>query len=541
MEKVYIFGHKKPDTDSICGSISLAYLKNQMGINAEAVALGDVNNETKFALKYFGLKEPRYLNDVKLQIKDVDYMKDCYINQKSSVNDSYIYMQENNLSGLPIVDDNKKLTGLVTLKELARELIQGNLTKINTSYNNILKTLEGIEILKYDEEISGNVLAAAFRSTTFMQNIQLHNDDILIVGDRQSILEYAIGAKVKLIIVVGDGEINESNLNLAKENKINIIKTHYDTFHTTKLINLSNYISSMSFSTSPISFDENEYFSQFEEIASRTKHTNYPIINKKGECLGLMHITFSNVKHPKKVILVDHNEKTQTVDGIEEANIVEVVDHHKLGVLSTSLPINFRNMAVGSSNTIIYNIFKENNIKIPKNIAGAMLSGIISDTLLLKSPTTTEIDKKAVSELEKIALVNYEEYGMEMFKAGSSLKGKTKEEIIYEDFKKFTIEEKNIGIGQVFTTDIDTIMSEKEEYIKILDDISLNNDYEVVALFITDIIKNGSYILYNTKSETILKDSFDLEILKQGHYFENLVSRKKQIIPPIVETLEKHY
>jgi len=540
MEKIYIFGHKKPDTDSICGSISLAYLKNQLGIDAEAMALGDINNETKFVLNYFNLKEPRYLNDVKLQIKDVDYMKECYVNEKASVNDSYIYMKNNNLSGLPIVDDNKKLTGLVTLKELARELIQGDITKLNTSYDNILKTIDGKEVLRFDNEISGNILAASFRSTTFMQNISLHDNDILIVGDRQSILEFALRSKVKLIIVVGDGEINESNLKLALENRVNIIKTHYDTFHTTKLINLSNYISSMCFAATPISFDENEYFSQFEEIASRIKHTNYPIVNKKGECLGLMHITFSNVKHPKKVILVDHNEKTQTVDGIEEADIVEVVDHHKLGTLATTLPINFRNMAVGSSNTIIYSIYKENNIEIPRSIAGAMLSGIISDTLLLKSPTTTEYDRNAVNELEKIALVNYEEYGMEMFKAGSSLKGKTKEEIIYEDFKKFTVDENNIGIGQVFTTDIDTILKEKEEYVRILDEICVNNDYEIVALFITDIIKNGSYILYNNKSELILKDSFDLDILKQGHYFQDLVSRKKQIIPPILDTLEKH-
>lgn len=540
MEKVYIFGHKKPDTDSICASISLAYLKRQMGIDAEAMALGDINNETKFALKYFNLKPPKYLNDVKLQIKDVDYMKNCYVNEKTSINESYIYMKDNNLSGLPIVDDNKKLTGLVTLKELARELIQGDLTKIHTSYDNILKTLNGEEILKYDEEISGNVLAASFRSTTFMKNVILHDNDILIVGDRQSILEYALRAKVKLIIVVGDGEINESNYKLACENKVNIIKTSYDTFHTTKLINLSNYISNMSFSSNPISFDENEYFSQFEEIASRTKHTNYPIVNKKGECLGLLHITFSNVKHPKKVILVDHNEKEQTVDGIEEANIVEVVDHHKLGALVTTMPINFRNMAVGSSNTIIFNIYIENNVEIPKEIAGAMLSGIISDTLLLKSPTTTDFDIKAVNELSRIAMVDYMEYGMELFKAGSSLKGKTKEEIIYEDFKKFTIDDDNIGIGQVLTTDINTIIEEKEEYINLLNSISINNDYKVVALFVTDIIKNGSYILYNEKSENIIKDSFDLDVLKQGYYFQDIVSRKKQIIPPIMETLEKH-
>lgn len=540
MEKVYIFGHKKPDTDSVCASISLAYLKNQLGMNAEARVLGDINNETKFALNYFNVKEPRYLNDVKLQIRDVDYIKECYMNEKSSINDSYIYMKENNLSGLPIVDDNKKLTGLVTLKELARELIQGEYTKINTSYDNILKTLNGKEVLRFDNEIKGNVMAATFRSTTFMDNVELHSDDILIVGDRQSILEYATSAGVKLIIVVGDLEINEANMKRALEHRVNIIKTPNDSFTTTKLISLSNYIKDVSFSSTPISFDEKEYYSQFEEIASRTKHTNYPIINKKGECLGLMHITFSNKKHPKKVILVDHNEKTQTADGIDEANIIEVFDHHKLGTLATSYPINFRNMAVGSSCTIIYSVYKENKIDIPPSMAGLMLSGILSDTLILKSPTTTQLDRTTVFELEKIASVDHEVYGLEMFKAGSSLKGKTKEDIIYTDFKKFSIEGKNIGICQVFTSDVDSILDEKDEYIRLLDNIALNNDYEIVAMFITDIIKNGSYILYNTKSENVLQDSYDLDYLKQGHYFQDFVSRKKQFIPPIMENLEKH-
>ena len=539
MEKIYIFGHKKPDTDSICGSISLSYLKNQMGYNTEAMALGNINNETKFVLKYFGLKEPKYLNDVKLQIKDVDYMRNCYAYDVTSINEAYNYMKENNLSGLPIVNKDKKLTGLLTLKELARELINGDLIKIKTSYKNILETLKANEVLKFDDEIEGNLLTAAYRSITFIENIVLHDNDILIVGDRQNIIEYAVKSHIKLIIITGDGEISKENLEKAKENKVNIIKTSYDTFHTTKLINLSNYVSSVPYSTSPISFDENEYYTQFQEVAQKTKHTNYPIVDKDGYCKGLLHITFSNVKHPKKVILVDHNEKSQTVDGIEEASIVEVIDHHKLGTLATSLPINFRNMAVGSANTIIYNIYKENNVEIPKSIAGAMLSAIISDTLLLKSPTTTPLDRTAVSELEVLAGVSYFEYGMEMFKAGSSLKGKTKEEIIYEDFKKFTVNDKNIGIGQVFTTDIDSIMNEKEGYIKILDDMAKNQEFTVVAIFITDIIKNGSYILYNTSSERVLMDSFDLDILKQGHYFQDLVSRKKQFIPPIMEALEK--
>lgn len=538
MQTTYIFGHKKPDTDSICASISLSYLKNKLGLKAEPMCLGEINKETKYVLDYFNLKQPKYLNDVKLQIKNIEYKKNCYLNCKESINTGFNYMNQNDLTGLPIVDDNKKLIGLVTLKELAKELIQGEFTHLKTSYKNIIDTLDGEEILKFDEEIEGNVMAAAFRSTTFIQNIKITNNDILIIGDRNNILEYIIKSKAKLIILVGNGELSKNNYELAKENKVNIIRTKHDTFYTSKIINLSNYIENVAFLT-PLVIQDNDYYSYFKELSNKTKYTNYPVINKKGECLGLLPLTLSSLKNPKKVILVDHNEKEQSVDGLEEAEIVEVVDHHKLGTLATTQPINFRNMAVGSSNTIIYNLFKENKVIIPQNIAGAMLSGILSDTLLLKSPTTTKLDQEAVSDLEKIALVNYQEYGMNMFKAGSSLEGISKENIIFQDFKKFNYNNENIGVGQVFTTDVDYILNEKEEYIKLLNNISKTDNYKIILLFVTDIINNGSYILYNDESYDIIMESYKLERLKQGYYLKNVVSRKKQIIPPILETLEK--
>ena len=539
MQTTYIFGHRKPDTDSICASISLSYLKNKLGLKTEPMSLGEINKETKYVLNYFNLKQPKYLNDVKLQIKDIEYKKNCYLNGKESIITGFNYMNHNDLTGLPIVDDNKKLVGLVTQKELAKELIQGDFTHLKTSYQNILNTLNGEAILKFDEEIEGNIMAVAFRSTTFIQNIKITADDILIIGDRNNILEYVITSKAKLIILVGNGELSSHNYELAKINKVNIIKTSYDTFNTTKLINLSNYIENVAFS-SPATIQDTDYYTSFKELSEKTKHTNYPVINKKGDCLGLFPITLSSLKRPKKVILVDHNEKEQSVDVLEEASIVEVVDHHKLGTLATTLPINFRNMAVGSSNTIIYNLYKENKIVIPQNMAGAMLSGILSDTLLLKSPTTTSLDKEAVMELEKIADVNYQTYGFDMFKAGSSLEGMTKENIIFQDFKKFNYDNQNIGVGQVFTTDVDYILNEKEQYIDILNNICNEQEYNIVTLFITDIINNGSYILYNDNAHNIIQESYKLDRLKQGHYLKNVVSRKKQMIPPILETLEKH-
>ena len=457
MGKIYIFGHKKPDTDSVTSAISLAYLKNKQGFDAEAKVLGRLNNETKFALKYFNVNCPEYLNDVKTQIKDVNYNR-ISINRHTSIKKCYDILKSNKISGAPVVDEGGKLVGIITLKDISSYFIEGDVIKLKTSYDNILDALGGSEVLRFDNEIEGNILTASYRSTTFLNNIDLDKHTILIVVDRHSILEYAVNSSVKMIIIVGDGFL--------------------------RLVDI-------------------------------------------------------NDKNKKKVILVDHNEIVQSVDGIEESDIIEVIDHHKIGTLTTSSPINFRNMAVGSTNTIIHQLYEENNFPIPKDIAGIMLSGIISDTLLLKSPTTTQLDKQAVFRLSMIAGVDYEKYGIEMFRAGSSIKGKSMEQILFSDFKVFKVANIESGIGQIFTTDYNSLKLDKAAFVKLLNETSINNDYMIVTLFITDVMKNGSYILFNDKAKHILEDSFNIENLTQGYYLDGVVSRKKQILPPIIEVLER--
>lgn len=539
-EKVYIFGHRKPDTDSVCAAIALSYLKRQLGVNATPRILSSVNNETKFVLDYFKVKTPKYLNDVRLQISDVNFMKDFYINQDKSIGFCYRVMEQNNVSGIPVVDDKNKLKGLVTLKDIARDMLKGNYPKLNTSYDNILETLEAEELLRFDDEIVGNILLASYRSTTFIENVTLDRDTVLIVGDRHSILEYAVNSKVKLIIIVGNGNIKKEHLDIAKKNKVNIIRTKFDSFTTSKLINFSNYIKNIVSATKPTSFDLFSYLSDFIETNNKLKHTNYPIIDKNKNCLGMIRMVDINEKRRKQVILVDHNQKAQSVVGLDEAEIIEVIDHHNLGGdLSTSAPISFRNMAVGSTCTILYKMFLENNIQIPNDIAGLLLSAILSDTLILRSPTTTSYDKEAVYALSNIVNIDYEKYGLEMFKAGSTLKGRSIEDIIFEDFKSYSINDCTISIGQVFTTNFDEISSSIGNYVEVIDKVSLNNNYLITAIFVTDIIKNGSYIIFNSDAKGYISDAFDIDNIEQGHYFEGFVSRKKQMLPPILEVLDK--
>lgn len=539
MEKIYIFGHKKPDTDSVTSSIALSYLKNQLGFSTTPRVLGDVNNETKFVLQYWKVKVPKYLNDVRLQIKDIAYLKDFHMNGKYSIMDGLNYMNENFASTLPIVDNYNKFTGLVAMKDIAKSQIMGDINKLCTSYTNIVKCLDADEILKYDEEINGDLLVASYRSTTFIENVKLEPNTILIVGDRHSVIEYAIDSKVKLIILTNNSEIKEQHLEQAKQNKVNIIRSPYDAFKTSRRIGLANYLDNIAFYDSVVSFQEDEDLKDFVDFANKTKYSNYPILNKNNECLGILRLSDINDKKRKQVILVDHNEEAQSVDGLEEADIIEIVDHHKIGTIDTSFPINFRAMPVGSTNTIIAMLYKENHVEIPSHIAGLMLSGIISDTLLFKSPTTTNIDITTVVELAKIANIDYETYGLEMLKAGASLKGKTKEEVLYMDFKNFTIDNDKIGVAQIFITNIEEIMNEKEEYVKLINSVAKHNDYKLVALFATDIIKNGSYMFYNDNAEDILDNAFEIKNIEQGYYLEDVVSRKKQIIPNIINTLEK--
>ena len=428
---------------------------------------------------------------------------------------------------------------MVTIKYISKELINGDFDYLKTSYKNIIDTIEGKEVLNFSDEITGNIIVASYRSTSFIENIELDSNSILIVGDRHSIIEYAVNRNVKLIILTGDSDIKAEHLKIAQKNNVNIIKTSYHTFHVAKKIALCNYIKTIIQNKNIACFDENDYVNDFIEISNRLKHTNYPIVNKHNKCLGLLRLADISERNKKQVILVDHNELEQSVDGIDEAEILEVIDHHKIGNINTNMPINFRNMAVGSTNTIVYRLFKERNVEIPKEIAGLMMSGIISDTLLCTSPTTTNLDKTTLEELSKITEVDYTKYGIEMLRAGTSLKGKSKEEIIYNDFKIFNVDNKKIGIGQIFTMSPNDFKKDINEYVELLNKISKEKEYHILGLFITDILTSGSYIIFNNEAKSILENSFNIEELKQGDYIAGCISRKKQIIPNIIEELEK--
>ena len=539
MKEVLIFGHKKPDTDSCVSAIALSYLKNKLKEKTSPRVLGRINNETKYVLNYFHVKPPKYLNDVKLQIEDVQYLENCYVEEHDSIYSCYKYLQKNNINSVPVVDSFKKIKGMITNNLILKELIEEKYNNIYTSYQNVLDTIDGKEILKYDSKIVGEVISTAYRSTTFVDEIMLKEDSILIVGNRYSIIEYAIKNKIKMIVLVSNTTMKEEHLQLAKENHINVISTPLNSLEVIQLLSLCNYAKTIAENKEKLYVYNTDYYNDFLDKHAKLKRDSYPVINKNKECLGLL--TTNNIynKEKKKVILVDHNEKIQSVDGIEEAEIIEVIDHHKLGNFTTNYPIDIKTMPIGSTSTIVYSLYEENHIDIPKDIAGIMMGAILSDTLLFKSPTTTSLDRYAVSKLEEICEVDHNSFGLEMIKQGASLEGKTKEEVLYSDFKGFVVDDKKVGIGQIYTMDYSKIHTVAFDYVHLLNEISKNENYYILALFVTDVVNNGSYVLFNDNSKMELEKSFNINDLQQEYFLENVISRKKQIIPNIMETLEK--
>ncbi|SHE94045.1 putative manganese-dependent inorganic diphosphatase [Alkalibacter saccharofermentans] len=537
MSEIMIFGHKNPDTDSVTSAIVMSKFKNKIGFNTKPFILDEMSKESKYVLDYFGVEEPEILDNVKIQMKDLNYDRVKAFTHDNSIYDAYLHMGKNRVRTLPVVDDIGKLSGILTMKDIAMSLINSDQRRIETTFDNILEGMKGRVINKCADDLSGDVMVTAFHLDTIEEMQLFTENSIVIVGDRFDIIKFAIEKKVKLIIVTGKAELDEKITRAAKDNRVNMILTKFDTYEATKTIFLTNFVKNIMVKENILSFSEEDYLDDCRDIIKDSDHSKFPLVGKNGKYLGI--VSRSHIISPakKRVILVDHNEYAQSAEGIFEADILEVVDHHKIGDISTTLPIAFRNQPVGSTNTILYNMFREAGIEMEKEEAGLMLSGIVSDTLLLKSPTTTENDIEAVENLVKVTGIDLNDFAMEMFKKGTDISGKSVEEVFFSDYKEFVLEGMKTGISQVFTLNIDAISENVEEYLSFINNLNKNRNHYLTLCIITDIIKQGSYILYNANNKSI--DSIFEKEMYQGIFIDGWVSRKKQIIPVISEGIKK--
>lgn len=437
--KVYVIGHKNPDTDSICSAIAYANLKKEMtGEEYVARRAGQINEETHYVLDKFGVEAPGLLTNVKLQVKDMDIHRIDGVEPNVSIKDTWAKMKENNIKTIPVLKEDE-LVGVISTGDIATSYmdVYDNtvLSAARTQYKNIIKTLDG-KLITGNEHgyfTKGKVTIGASNPDLMSEFIE--KDDLVILGNRYESQACAVDIDVSCLVVCQGADVPEELIKKADEQSIVIISTPHDTYTAARLINQSIPVKHFMSKGPLITFRMGDYVEDIKGVMTKKKFRDFPILDRHGRFKGFIsRRRFMDVSK-KKVILVDHNEKSQAVDGIEEADIVEIIDHHRLGNIETMGPVFFRNQPVGCTATIICQMYEETGVKLNKTMAGLLCSAIISDTLLFRSPTCTAVDEKIAKKLAKIADIDMEEMAKEMFNAGSSLMGKSAEDICFQDFK----------------------------------------------------------------------------------------------------------
>jgi manganese-dependent inorganic pyrophosphatase len=538
--KIYVLGHKNPDTDSICSAIAYAELKRKMGVAAFAGRLGEPNQETEFVLKYFETELPELVETVKKQVSDLDLDLVPSLSPEIPVKTTWNIMQKINLKALPVVDDNERLIGIVTLQDITEKYMDAtnnNMISVSkTPLQNIADTLNAkIESGSSSEfETTGKVLILAAEPSRLDDFVE--KGDIVIAGDRPESILKAMELGANCIIITCCHEAGEILMEKAKEEGCILMTTQSDTFTTALLINQSIPVGYL-MTKEVVKFEFDDFVDEVRETMMKTRFRSYPVVDNNNKVRGLISRYHVISQNKKKVILVDHNEIRQTVQGIEEAEILEIIDHHRLGDIQTRRPILFKNEPVGCTSTIIANMYFDSGIIPTKKIAGLMCSAILSDTLKFKSPTSTYLDKVTAEKLAKIAGIEIESYSMQMFKAGSALKGKSPREILCKDFKEFELNKHRIGIGQVYTIDIESIEEIRESVLAFMSSYCTDGNYDLIILMVTDIINQGSELLFVGDLKDIVRQAFDVQTKKNSVYLPGVVSRKKQVIPNIANYL----
>lgn len=545
-ETVYVIGHKNPDTDSICSAICYAYLKKSItNKNYIPKRAGELNGETAFVLNHFGIEEPEYVENVYTQVKDVEYRHMDGVSGEISIKEAWEILSAAHATTLPSVDKHGYLSGIITVGDIAMTYMEVYDNKIiataQTPYGNIIDTLSAELIVgnRKNQVTSGKVLIAA-ANPDMMENY-ISKGDIVILGNRYESQLCAIEMEAQCIIICDGASVSKTITKLAEDRGCSIIRTPYDTYTAARLINQSIPIRHFMKKTNLITFQTEDYITDIRSVMASERHQYYPVLDEYGKYVGLISQRNYLNANPKKVILVDHNERSQTVDGIDEVSLLEIIDHHRLGGIQTMNPVYFRNQPLGCTATIIYQMFLENGIEIPKEIAGLLCSAIISDTLMFRSPTCTVIDKDACEKLAAIAGIDIESFSVSMFKAGSKLKNKSDDEIFHQDYKIFSSDDFTIGIGQITAFDAGILDDIKPRIEKYMESIYDSKNVNILLFMLTNIFtENTELLFYGDNAEQLIQKAFKLENVSNNSVFlKDVVSRKKQVIPTIINALQE--
>ncbi len=546
---VCVIGHKNPDTDSICSAISYAYLKNQLDEEHKYVACraGQPNPETQYVLKRFGVDAPLYLNNIGTRVKDMEIRQVPGITSDISVKEAWTLMRNLGVYTLPILDEEEHLQGLITTNDIARSYMEehdsGIVATAATPYKNILETLEGTMVVG-DEKANfteGRVIIAAANPDVMEKYIS--KGDMVVLGNRYEGQLCAIEMNAGCIVVCLGTPVSRTIRIMAEEHGCTVIETPLDTYAVARLINQSMPVNFFMKKKDLVTFGRMDFTDDIKDVMSSQRFRDFPIIDRTtGKYIGMISRRNLLGVRRRSLILVDHNEATQAVDNVESADLLEIIDHHRLGSIETMNPVYFRNQPVGCTGTIIYQMYQENDVEIPADIAGLMCSAILSDTLLFRSPTCTPMDRAAAKALAKIAGIDCESHAKEMFAAGSDLHNKTPEEIFYQDFKKYEYgDQKTLGIAQITSMNQKELDEIKARMIPYLENYYDRGGVDTIVFMLTNIIEESTEMLcYGSKAKQLLEDAFPgIKVSDHAALVPSVVSRKKQVVPALMNAINR--
>jgi len=544
-QNIYVIGHRNPDTDSICAALAYARLKQLTGSsNVLAARAGEINVQTEFILNRFGIEMPLYLPDVKIRVKDVMTTESLSVHMEMSVGDVLDFMNSYDLLMVPVTDRDGHYRGAITLQDLARFYARhadaATSNRLVASLNGITKAIQGNSLFLFDENETrtGRIVVGAMETDGFRQVMEYYSEEgcVVIVGDRKEIQRHAIESHARCLIITGGFLPDKSVLDMAQRNKVSVISSPYDTATTVRLMHLSTpareVFSSDFYSVSP--------YDLLLDVKAKMRDSalrGCPVVDTGGRLAGILTRRDMLRDFRKKVILVDHNEASQAIPGIEEAEVIEVLDHHRIGSFQTLHPIYFVVEPVGCTNTLVAELYLKYGVEPEPSYAGIMLSAILSDTVIMKSPTTTERDRKIAAYLAGLAGLDIQKLGEDMFNASSDLLKKTPEEIIRTDYKIYEVGKEKIGIGQIEVIEMVTFEKIKESLLTSLNKIMLEERLTIACLLVSDIIYENSLLLFAGDSGIITKIGYPV-IAPNLAELKGVLSRKKQLVPRILSVLK---
>ena len=543
---INIIGHQNPDTDSICSALAYAWLKNGGSFTGlyEARRAGHVNRETKYALQHFGVDAPRLCTDISPQIKDIDIRTQPGIQAEMSVRAAWNLMREVEIDTLCITNESNELQGLITIKDIAdanMELLDTDvLAEANTPLTNLLETLDA-ELLVGDKDAritKGNICIGT--SPEIMEEL-VKPGDLVLVSNRYETQMCAIDCGAAALVVCCGSAVPRTIVARAKEKGCYILTTPYDTYAASRLVTTAAPVRHFMRTNRLLKFSVNTPVEDAQKVMASVRHRYFPILDENGKYCGVISRRNLLNVHRKQVILVDHNERTQAVDGLDQAEILEIIDHHRIGSLETVGPVYFRNVPVGCTATILYQMYKEQGVTPTKQVAGLLLSAILSDTLMFRSPTSTLLDEATAKALAELAGEDIPAYAEQMFEAGADLTGRDAEDVFRSDFKAFSRGDVKFGVGQsIYMTD--NSRAAAEALVRpFLPEASRREGLPLIFYMFTDMkTQSTDLMVYGFDAEEIVRDAFHVEVKDGMAVLPGVVSRKKQLIPPLLAALQAH-